>query len=168
MKIIYSALCLSVMLSGCVLELVPEPDDLGAWVQAQRQQAQASARIDPLPAFPQRQLVANVANKDIFDPLRPYPASRTSKNVDLRLQNKYPLVGQPVEQMVFVGQFMQSGQRVALVRLGDRLIRAYKGDLIGVRAGRIASIEDSRLSFVEPTQNDIGKWTTRTGTLELK
>jgi Tfp pilus assembly protein PilP len=157
-----------VILSACVLEPVAGPEDLDAWIQTERTNAQQKVQIAPLPEAPVRTAISNEAPTDIFDPARSRPANQGGvKNIDKRLVQQYPLVGIAVEELSYAGYFMQKGQRVALIRVGDRLVRSHIGDLIGVRAGRITKITDDQIQFAEQIQNDIGKWVQRTGTIEL-
>lgn len=155
-------------LTSCMLEQVAGVDDLNDWIQSQRKQAQAIAKIPPLIEIPERKIEVTKAEIDIFDPER---AKRLAKaknvTIDSKILQMYPLAGVPVEQLIYTGFFMQGNRRVALIRADQKIIRGHVGDKIGVRFGQITKISDSKIEFAEQIENELGKLTNHIGTIEL-
>jgi Tfp pilus assembly protein PilP len=147
---------------------VADVDDLNGWIKTQRQQAQALAKISPLPEIPERKIETKKAEVDIFDLKRAQLADKTAGAiVDEKILKMYPLAGVPIEQLSYTGFFMQGNKRVALISTGKKIVRGHVGDKIGDRLGQITEIGESKVQFVEQIENQVGKLTNRVGTLEL-
>ncbi len=159
--------CIS--LAACNLSPVDSVDTLDDWVKQQRLSAAASVSVPALPQLPPRDpVVVSAVPADLFDSKRASLSARqVSKLFDASALLGNPLLGVPLEQMTYAGHIMQGRHRVALIRLGQRLVKARAGDLIGTQGGRITRIEDAVVHIVESARNEIGKPIVRQYTLEL-
>ena len=74
----------------------------------------------------------------------------------------------PLDQLQLVGQLMQNGQRVALIKAAQRIHTVRVGQYLGPQAGRVLSIEEQALTLREIFQDEAGLWQQRLVVLKLE
>jgi hypothetical protein len=73
-----------------------------------------------------------------------------------------------LDQLQLVGQLMQDGQRVALIKVAQRIHPVRVGHYLGPHAGRVLSIDEQALTLREIFQDETGQWQQRRVVLKLE
>lgn len=73
-----------------------------------------------------------------------------------------------LDQLQLVGQLMQDGQRVALIKAAQRIHQVRVGHYLGPHGGRVLSIEEQALTLREIFQDEAGLWQQRHVVLKLE
>ena len=73
-----------------------------------------------------------------------------------------------LDQLQWVGQLMQDGQRVALIKAAQRIHQVRIGQYLGPHGGRVLSIDEQTLTLREIFQNEAGQWQQRQVVLKLE
>ena len=73
-----------------------------------------------------------------------------------------------LDQLQLVGQLMQDGQRVALIKAAQRIHQVKVGHYLGPHGGRVLSIEEQALILREIFQDEAGQWQQRRVVLKLE
>ena len=73
-----------------------------------------------------------------------------------------------LDQLQMVGQLMQDGQRVALIKAAQRIHQVKVGHYLGPHGGRVLSIEEQALTLREIFQDEAGQWQQRDVVMKLE
>ena len=73
-----------------------------------------------------------------------------------------------LDQLQLVGQLMQDGQRVALIKAAQRIHQVKVGHYLGPHGGRVLSIEEQALTLREIFQDEAGQWQQRRVVMKLE
>lgn len=73
-----------------------------------------------------------------------------------------------LDQLQLVGQLMQDGQRVALIKAAQRIHQVKVGHYLGLHQGRVLSIEEQALNLREIFQDETGQWQQRRVVMKLE
>lgn len=73
-----------------------------------------------------------------------------------------------LDQLQLVGQLMQDGQRVALIKAAQRIHQVKVGHYLGLHGGRVLSIEEQALTLQEIIQDEAGQWQQRRVVMKLE
>jgi Tfp pilus assembly protein PilP/Tfp pilus assembly protein PilO len=73
-----------------------------------------------------------------------------------------------LDQLQLVGQLMQDGQRVALIKVAQRIHPVRVGHYLGPHEGRVLSIDEQALTLREIFQDETGQWQQRRVVLKLE
>jgi type IV pilus assembly protein PilP len=83
-------------------------------------------------------------------------------------RRKEPLEAYPLDTMTLVGQIVQSGQVVGLLKVDNLLYQVRPGSYLGQNYGKIVKITETEITLREIVQDAVGEWIERTATLQLQ
>lgn len=155
----------------------PQPQDLYAWIQEQRN---ASKPGVPALSEPKKFIPASYPSDVAADPFNPQKlmqaikgeahqaSARTALVAPEEKRRKEALEAYPLESMAMVGTLRQHGEFVALVRADQLLYQIRKGNYIGQNYGKVIQITDAEMLLREIVQDSTGDWVERRANLKIQ
>jgi type IV pilus assembly protein PilP len=167
-----SAACLLAMLSGCID--VGGEGELRAWMEQERRNMRPFVQPLPIPTKFEPFIYQQQSQIDPFDVkkldivLQKLAAvSDKGKQPDID-RRRDPMEAFPLDTISMVGTILQSGKRIALVRVSSTVYQVRKGEYIGQNFGRITDINETEININETIQDAAGVWVERSASLQLQ
>lgn len=171
--LLVGGVCLLITLSACTSS---GNDDLREWMQNERGNLRPPTipNSAPSPFIPKvygSDRMPDPFSVDRLTPVRTgddaaHPVSSARMAFE-RNRQRQPLEAFPLDVMVMVGSLGHQGQRVALVKVDNRLHQVRPGQYLGQNLGKITRISEAEVVLREIVQDDAGGWVERPGVLPL-
>jgi type IV pilus assembly protein PilP len=81
---------------------------------------------------------------------------------------KEALENYPLDTMKMVGTIDTNKMRLGLIQVNRAIYKVKIGNYVGQNFGKVLSISEARIDFVETVQDSTGEWTERKASLELQ
>jgi type IV pilus assembly protein PilP len=160
------------ILSGCID--IGNQDELRVWMEQERRNMRPSVQPLPVPrkfepfTYQQQTQIDPFDVKKLDIALQKLAAvSDKGKQPDMD-RRRDPLEAFPLDTISMVGTIVQSGKRVALVRVNRTVYQVRKGEYIGQNFGRITDISEAEININETIQDASGVWVERSASLQLQ
>ena len=151
-----------------------EEVELNAWMAQVKKET--PVRVQPL-AAPKVFVPVAFQGGDLSDPFDPMKLSVVFARLKAQNDNglkpdfdrpREVLEAFSLEEMKMVGTFDNRKNLIGLVEVGKLIYQARVGNFIGQNYGKISSVSQERIDFVEVVQDTNGEWTERKTSLELQ
>ena len=83
--------------------------------------------------------------------------SSVPRSKQVSTSNKHPLETAPLDAMRLVGQLLQGDRRVGLIRFNGAVYPVQVGAVLGVKQGRVSSVDSAGLLVLEPSTDASGR-----------
>jgi type IV pilus assembly protein PilP len=149
-------------------------DELQAWMEQQRHEAQPSVKPLSPPAKFNPQAYTGLEGMEPFSTQKltgalKQEARQPNSAVAAELnRRKEPLEAFPLDSMAMVGSVNRKGVPVALLKVDNLLYRVKVGEYIGQNYGKITKISETEVTLREIVQDAAGEWIERPTTLQLQ
>jgi type IV pilus assembly protein PilP len=160
-------------MAGCGRSDEPSVQD---WITQRRAQAQAAPSTVTEPTAFRAQPYLEGAALDPFNGQKLTQALRqdSAQNSSAALiqpeqaRPRQALEAFALDSMTLVGNLMQRGERVALVRVDQRIHTVRIGSYLGQNYGKVVRITEAELVLREFVQDASGVWAQRSASLQLQ
>ncbi len=166
--------CVALIAAVSLCACSGEQDELQAWMDQQRHEAQPT--VQPL-SPPQKfhpQAYAGMEGSEPFSTqklsgaLRQEARQPNSAVAAELSRRKEPLEAFPLDAMTMVGSVARKGLPYALLKVDNLLYQVKVGDYLGQNYGKILKITETEISLREIVQDAAGEWIERPTTLQLQ
>ena len=171
---LFAALSMALMLFGCGSS---SEDDIRQWMVEERNQTRPKVAPIPPPkqfkpeAYTNATSIEPFSNQKLTQALKRDSAQVAANGALVApelARRKEPLEAFPLDSMTLVGNIIDAGQPVALIKVDNLLYQVKLGAYLGQSFGRVMKIAETEVTLREIVQDAAGEWIERIATLRLQ
>lgn len=154
-----------------------DQEELGAWMQQERNSIKPDVKPIPEPkkfepySYGGERFVEPFSSEKLASILKSGQSLTAEKSALIEPElnrRKQPLEAFPLDTMSMVGSLNRGGKLVGLVKVDSLLYQVAPGNYLGQNFGRILKVEENQIVLREIVQDAAGEWIERPAALQLQ